>query len=101
MIHVRPDHLDLVRAILNRHVPEAEIRAFGSRVADGADDRSDLDLAIVGSGRVPERTLALICADFEDSDLPFRVDVLDWEGISPEFRSVIGERFEILKRDNR
>ena len=27
MIHIRSDHMEIVRAILRRHVPDAEVRA--------------------------------------------------------------------------
>ena len=28
-------------------------------------------------------------ADFEESDLPYRVDIVDWQEITPEFREII------------
>ena len=34
---------------------------------------------------------------FQESGLPFRVDVLDWHAISPEFRLVIKRKYEVLK----
>jgi len=34
---------------------------------------------------------------FQESGLPFRVDVLDWHAISPEFRQVIKRKYEVLK----
>ena len=33
---------------------------------------------------------------FEESTLPFRVDVLDWHRISPSFRRVIQDKYDIL-----
>ena len=32
-----------------------------------------------------------------DSELPFRVDVLDWHGIEETFRQIIAARFEVIK----
>ena len=40
---------DQLEALLREHVPECEVRAFGSRAAWTAKDYSDLDLAIVGA----------------------------------------------------
>ena len=57
MIDLRPDHLDTVERILAEHVPECEVRAFGSRAAWTAKDYSDLDLAVVGAGSLDWRTL--------------------------------------------
>ncbi|MCD6310901.1 MAG: hypothetical protein J7M11_00360 [Elusimicrobia bacterium] len=36
--------------------------------------------------------------DFEESDLPFRVDVLDWNRISDEFKKVISKQYEIIQK---
>jgi len=30
------------------------------------------------------------------SDLPFRVDILDWNAISPEFKKVIEQGYEVI-----
>ena len=43
-LDVEPRHLDTVRTILRRHVPEYEVRAFGSRVHGRPRKFSDLDL---------------------------------------------------------
>ena len=34
---------------------------------------------------------------FADSDLPFRVEVLDWQRISDPFRQVIEEAYEVIQ----
>lgn len=96
MISLNPGHLETIKGILARHVPECEIRAFGSRVTSTAMDYSDLDLAVVGARKLDADTLRLLKEAFEDSDLPFRVDVLDWHAISESFRKVIERQFEVL-----
>ena len=92
MIDLNPNHLATVERILTEHVPECEVRAFGSRATWTSKDYSDLDLAIVGSGPLDRRTLGRLKEAFEDSELPIRVDVLDWHSISESFR-------EVIKRD--
>jgi predicted nucleotidyltransferase len=103
MINLRPDHLEIVKNILAAHVPEAEVRAFGSRVTSTAVDYSDLDLVIVGDRKTDRQTLYLLEEAFEESELPFRVDVLDWHRISESFRKVIGAGYEVVQepRQNR
>ena len=39
---------------------------------------------------------AVIQDAFDESTLPFRVDVLDWHRISPSFRRVIQDKYDIL-----
>ncbi len=62
---------------------------FGSRDNGTAKHYSDLDLALVGQGRLDWRRLAELKETFQESDLSFRVDLLDWNAISAEFRNVI------------
>ena len=101
MIDLSPTHLATVKAILAEHVPECEVRAFGSRVTWTARDYSDLDLAVVGEGPVDWRVLGRLKEAFEESDLPMRVDVLDWHAASDNFKKVIERGYEVVwKEDN-
>ena len=97
MIDVCPHHLKVVKRILVELVPGVEVRAFGSRVTGTARETSDLDLAIVGHDRLDQRTLTKLKLAFEESDLPFRVDVVDWQAIDEGFRRIIENQFEIVQ----
>jgi len=97
MIDLPEQHLALVTRILAERVPESEVLAFGSRVSNTAGKHSDLDLAVVGSEKLPARVLSELREAFEESNLPIRVDVLDWHRISPEFRDVVRRRCEVLQ----
>lgn len=98
MIDVRPDSLDCIKKILASRVPDAEVLAFGSRVSGTTQDYSDLDLAIVAEDRLPLRILAHLREDFDESELSFRIDVLDWQAISEEFRNVIKQQYEVIQK---
>nr|WP_228518410.1 MULTISPECIES: nucleotidyltransferase domain-containing protein [unclassified Gluconobacter] len=63
--------------ILNEIVPDREVRAFGSRVTGKAKPFSDLDLAVMGDGPLPLETRARLEEAFSESDLPWKVDILD------------------------
>jgi predicted nucleotidyltransferase len=97
-IDLEPYVLQQVRAILEKHVPECEVWAFGSRVGSCSKRFSDLDLAVISTAELPTRRLALLAYAFEDSDLPIRVDVIDWQSTSPAFRQRIAEHHEIIYR---
>ena len=88
-LDLKERHLAMVRAILDAHVPGCEVWVYGSRAAGAAKPYSDLDLVIVDKEPLPVRTLALLENAFEESDLPFRVDVVDWAHLSESFRAVI------------
>jgi predicted nucleotidyltransferase len=89
MIDLEPRHRAMIAEILARRVPSYEVRVFGSRVTGTAKPYSDLDLTIQGPGKLPRSILYGLRDDFEDSDLPFRVDVLDWNRLSAEFQRAI------------
>lgn len=98
MIDLEARHLATVQALLARHVPECEVRAFGSRVKGTAKPYSDLDLAVVGPAPLAADRLAALREALTDSELPIRVDVLDWHGIAENFRQIIAAQFEVIQR---
>lgn len=86
MIDLQPRHEQIVTSILQQHVPEAVVYVFGSRAALTAKPHSDLDLVVVEKAAIAIRRMHLLEEAFADSDLPFRVDVLDWHAIPEDFR---------------
>ena len=97
MIDLHPKHFETVQHILAKHVPGCEVRAFGSRVKWTAKDYSDLDLAVVGSKPLILRQRHQLAEAFEESDLPIRVDVLDWHTISEEFKRIIAAEYAVIQ----
>ena len=97
MIDLNPKHFEIVQHILAKHVPGCEVRAFGSRVKWTAKDYSDLDLAVVGSKPLNLKQRGELVEAFEESNLPIRVDVLDWHTISEEFKKIITEEYEVIQ----
>ena len=97
MTDIKPAHLEIVKAILKKRLAGIEVRAFGSRVRGTAKEWSDLDLAVVSEKKLKSDIIGNLKMDFAESDLPFRVDVLDWRDISPEFRALIEEKYEVLQ----
>ena len=74
------------------------MRVFGSRINGTAKNYSDLDLVVVGPAELDDDTLRRLREAFEESDLPFRVDVLDWRAVSPSFRTVIERGYELIQK---
>jgi len=62
---------------------------FGSRARDDARRTSDIDLAFAGPQPVPPDELALIREAFEESRIPFRVDLLDYATAPAQLRAAI------------
>jgi len=93
---LKPHQLEQVRNILRQQVPETQVYAFGSRVTLTAKAHSDLDLVVVGDAEIPTGRMHWLEEAFFESDLPFRVDVLDWHAIPAEFREQIAVRRELI-----
>lgn len=96
MLDLTPEQLAEVRRTLRIHVPARAVRAFGSRVQGTAKPFSDLDLAVMGDTPLDFRQLAALKDAFADSNLPFRVDVVDWAATSEVFRGIIEGAFEVV-----
>lgn len=97
-IDVRPEHWDIVRRILSQHVPDRDVWAFGSRARHAAKPYSDLDLAVRGERPLGLAVLAALADDFSESDLPWKVDVVDWVTTSDSFRQVIEHDKVVVQR---
>lgn len=97
-IDLADSHLQILRRILENHVPDCEGWAFGSRICGRAKPFSDLDLAIVSPQGVSVRRLALLAEAFEESDLPIRIDILNWQTTSPSFQERLAAHHEVVFR---
>ena len=97
-IDIRLEHLEIVRDILRRHVPEYEVWAFGSRVTGNAKPYSDLDLAIITARPLSPDLWSALTEDFSESDLPWKVDVVDWAAAGEAFRRMIERAKAVIQK---
>jgi uncharacterized protein len=97
MLDLPLEQLKMVQAILQEHIPEFEVWAFGSRIKGTVKIYSDLDLVIRGQTRLPARRRNLLEEAFQESTLPIRVDLLEWCEISSSFQKVIEKAYVVLQ----
>ena len=97
-LSILPAHLTMVRAILTTHVPTHEVWAFGSRVTGSAKEFSDLDLVVIGEKPLSIAVHANLVDDFSESDLPYKVDVIDWATTDTAFRQSIQRISVVVQR---
>ena len=97
-LDLRPEEWAIVSRILRSVVPDREVWAFGSRAAEAAKPYSDLDLALIGETPLSPDTLAELREAFSESNLPWRVDLVDWATTTPAFRKVISARKVVVQR---
>ena len=99
-IDVTPAQWEIVRDILGVHVPQWPVWAFGSRATGAAKPYSDLDIAIITTRPVGLQCIAELAEAFSESDLPWKVDVVDWSTTSEHFRRII-ERDRVVLQSGR
>ncbi len=93
MLDLKPEHLAMVQRILAERIPFAQVWAFGSRVAGSAKKFSDLDLAIDAGRELSFLEMANLREDFQESDLPMSVDLVDLRSVKLAFRKLVeGQR---------
>ena len=99
------DNIDLtlsqrreVTTLLNRCLPNTEIWAYGSRVSFTAEPSSDLDMVAFAS-KEQNQAVANLREAFEESCLPFRVDLFVWDELPKEFHKNIEKASVVIQRN--
>lgn len=88
--------LGIVWKVLQAHLPGVPVWVFGSRARGQAKPFSDLDLALMTEQPLAWDQLADLQEAFSTSDLPFRVDLVDWASAQAGFKSVIASQGRAL-----
>jgi len=101
-LRLSPRHLAMLLELLHRHVPDAEVWAYGSRVNGDCHDASDLDLVLRNPAADGSAVSGLpgLAEALVESNLPIKVDVVDWSRIPDAFRREI-ERAYVLVQEGR
>jgi len=86
-------HLDIVKNILTKY--PYTFYAFGSRVKGNPKKLSDLDLCFIE--KIPGNIQAHIDEDFEESDLPYKVDIVDWDMCDKNFQNLIRKDLRLIQ----
>jgi len=84
-MHIEDKHLDIIRNIIKKY-PYA-FYMFGSRVTGKARPLSDVDLCFAEA--IPSHLVLQIEAEFSESDLPYKVDLVDWSSCDEAFKKNI------------
>jgi len=93
MIHMQKEHFEIIMRILKKY--PYTFYAFGSRARGTHRSLSDLDICFMEP--IPFNVQSHIREDFEESNLPFTVDLVDWNSCSDEFKKRIVENRVLLQ----
>ena len=86
-----------VLALLNRYLPNTTVWAYGSRVKRTSHPASDLDL-VAFAGPEHAARVAELREAFDESNLPFRVDLFVWDDVPKSFRKRIKKEHVVLAK---
>lgn len=89
-----------VENILRKYATDQSytVVVFGSRVSGKARKYSDIDIALIGTCEIPPQTIATLAEAFEESLLPYTVDIIDGKNASSRLLEQIYKYGEELMR---
>ena len=88
MINLDKKYITFIKEKITKYLPDCKIYLFGSRVKGTAKEYSDIDIAL-DSKNLNENILLKIQNEFENSTLPYEVDIADLNNISETFKNHI------------
>ena len=94
MLQIENRHQKIINSILSRY--PYTFYAYGSRVKGTAGKLSDLDLCY--HEEIPWNVFSHIKEDFENSSLPFRVDLVSWKLMGSDFQELIKGDLVLIKK---
>ena len=96
-LDITAEERQTVLALLQRHLPGTAAWVYGSRVKWTSRPPSDLDLVVFATPD-QRRQVGDLREAFEESALPFRVDLFVWDDVPDSFRTRIEAEHVVLAR---
>lgn len=75
-------HLATIRAIYAKYPEIKKVLVYGSRALGTYRAGSDIDMTIISDKPFPEERLMSVMSDFDDSNLPFLIDISGFSSLS-------------------
>lgn len=88
-IAVSAEHLQFLLDEIRTFIPKATVWAFGSRIDGTARPASDLDLAVHCDKETAQKELPKLNERLIESDLPFKVQILDFDRLPENMQANI------------
>ena len=85
---IKKEYLNEIISIIKKIYPNAIVWAYGSRIERTAHEGSDLDLAVRDFGQ-EEANLFCLQEALQNSNIPFLIDIFDFENLPKSFQENI------------
>jgi predicted nucleotidyltransferase len=96
MINATVAEIKIIKEIIKEYAGDCRVYAFGSRVKNTAKKTSDMDLLFEAPKNLGFLRIQKIKEAFQESDLPYRVDIIDYNDISENFKKIINDEKEMI-----
>ncbi len=90
-LNLEDKYIKFIKSTVFAVFENIEIYIFGSRVQDKSLEYSDIDIALKGDNRLDFEKLLKLRSDFQASDFPYKVDIIDINDIEENFYNIIKE----------
>ena len=94
-VDIRPHDREILYSLLSQYLPDTTVWAYGSRATGNALPWSDLDLVVFTKAN-QKHQLSLLKEAFEESNLSFRIDLLEWDWLPDDFKANIEASHAVL-----
>ena len=88
MIDLEPEYIDFIKQTVASCMQDFKLYIFGSRAKNKAQKYSDIDIAI-NSKELTSSVKSKLEFLFENSLLPYEVDIIDLNSITENFKNLI------------
>lgn len=79
-----------IKAIITKYLPRNDFKVFlfGSRASGKNRPGSDFDIGIMGKKPVDFGIMGLLEEDLENSDIPYKIDIVDFQRVPEGFKKL-------------
>jgi type I restriction enzyme S subunit len=95
-IGITPNQKKIILQLLDHYIPNTKVWIYGSRVKGTARKNSDLDM-VAFSNKKQNLQIDHLREAFDESDLPFRVDLFNWDDVPEQFHQNIEDDYVVLQ----
>ncbi len=83
------EETNFLKTKIQEYFPSDEILLFGSYAQGNARINSDVDICIKSKGPLKASQWQLLIDDFEESNFPKKIDIIDFHRVSEDFQKII------------
>ncbi len=92
-------YINELKQIFLQYLADEKVKLFlfGSRARKSNYFFSDVDIGLIPYGKINEKKLTLIKEKIEDSNIPYKVEIINFNNVSEKFKKEALKEIEIWK----